>query len=71
MAPGAPGNISALAGGVIQSAGKVLVPGATMEETTAPQISALKFIEMSNVPWPVEVAVDGGEVVVGQAVNQQ
>lgn len=42
-------NVSALAGGVIQSVGSVEVPGAVMQQTSAPQISALKLIQMSNV----------------------
>jgi len=43
------GNITALAGGIIQSTGTVEVPGAVMQETGAPQISALKLIQVSNV----------------------
>ena len=42
-------NVSALAGGVIQSVGAVHVPDAVMQETSAPQISALKAINVSNV----------------------
>lgn len=42
-------NITALAGGIIQSTGTVKVPGAVMQETGAPQISALKLIQVSNV----------------------
>ena len=49
ISPASPGNVSALAGGVIQSVGSVEVPGAVMQQTSAPQISALKLIQMSNV----------------------
>ncbi|CAK9093456.1 unnamed protein product [Durusdinium trenchii] len=45
-------NITALAGGVIQSTGEVIIPEEThavMQRTSAPQISALKLINMSNL----------------------
>ena len=63
------GNITALAGGIIQSTGTVEVPGAVMQETGAPQISALKLIQVSNVSELQKAESWGWAVVEGKELD--